>query len=168
MLFQGEEWGAGTPFLYFTDHQDPALAKAVTEGRAREFESFGWAGEVPDPQSKDSFERSKLDWSEPEHPPHAELLDWHRRLIAIRASRAFAGGRAKPKIRFDEKARWLRFELGGVLAAFNFGDAPRRIPLPAGAWETVLDSLSGLQGAAGVAGASVPIAAHGTSIYRKR
>ena len=35
MLFQGEEWGASTPFQYFTDHSDPALGRAVSEGRRR-------------------------------------------------------------------------------------------------------------------------------------
>jgi len=48
LLFQGEEWGASTPFLYFTDHQDPQLGRLVSEGRTREFASFGWVGGVPD------------------------------------------------------------------------------------------------------------------------
>ena len=42
MLFAGEEWGASTPFLYFTDHTDPKLGKAVSDGRRREFAAFGW------------------------------------------------------------------------------------------------------------------------------
>src|SRR5258707_13026794 len=37
LLFQGEEWGAETPFLYFTDHGDPDLGRRVAEGRSREF-----------------------------------------------------------------------------------------------------------------------------------
>ncbi len=64
LVFQGEEWGATTPFLYFTDHQDSALGRLVAEGRAKEFGSFRWAGEVPNPQELRTFERSKLDWSE--------------------------------------------------------------------------------------------------------
>ena len=176
MLFQGEEWGAGTPFLYFTDHQDPNLARAVTEGRTREFASFQWAGEVPDPQAAETFERSKLDWSEMTRSPHAELLDWHRRLIALRAARPLGKGRAKPKVKFDEKAQWLRFEYAGLVAAFNFGDAPRRVPLPAGSWELTLGSdpereSAGRAGAApdeGNAGGAVSIPGHGIMIYRKR
>ncbi|MGZ3678250.1 MAG: malto-oligosyltrehalose trehalohydrolase, partial [Ktedonobacterales bacterium] len=51
MLFQGEEWGATTPFQYFTDHQDANLARAVSEGRRNEFAAFGWnPDDVPDPQ----------------------------------------------------------------------------------------------------------------------
>ncbi len=64
MLFMGEEWGATTPFLYFTDHQDPELAEAVRQGRRSEFSGHGWAEmypdeavdgelEVPDPQDPD-------------------------------------------------------------------------------------------------------------------
>jgi len=85
MLWMGEEWGARTPWCYFTSHPDPALAEAVRQGRRREFASFGWAPEdVPDPQSPLTFERSRLDWSEPGRPEHAELLDWHKALIALR------------------------------------------------------------------------------------
>ena len=43
MIFMGEEWAATTPFQFFTDFEEPELAKAVTEGRRREFESHGWA-----------------------------------------------------------------------------------------------------------------------------
>jgi maltooligosyltrehalose trehalohydrolase len=180
MLFQGEEWGAATPFLYFTDHQDPALAAAVTAGRTREFASFRWAGEVPDPQAPATFERSKLDWSELSRSPHEELLDWHRRLIALRASRSMHAGRARPKVRFDQKAQWLRVEHAGLLAAFNFGAAPRRVPLPAGAWELVLRSdpegvssqraaaVAGAGEAARTADAAEIVEAHGIRVYRRR
>ena len=169
MLFQGEEWGAGTPFLYFTDHQDPKLAHAVSEGRVREFASFGWAEEVPDPQAAETFERSKLDWSEMTRPRHAELLDWYRRLIALRASRSLGRGRAKPKVRFDEKAQWLRFEHAGLAALFNFGDAPCRIPLPAGSWIPALasDAGDGSPARADHSG-TMEIAGHGTFIYCRR
>ncbi len=85
MLFMGEEWGAGTPFQYFTDHPDPDLGRAVSEGRRQEFAAFGWKPEdVPDPQDVATFQRSKLDWTEIDRLPHAEVLAWHRDLIALR------------------------------------------------------------------------------------
>ncbi|MFD0904455.1 malto-oligosyltrehalose trehalohydrolase [Actinomadura sediminis] len=84
MLFMGEEWGASTPWCYFTDHVDPDLGRAVSEGRRREFARHGWAGDVPDPQDPETFRRSVLDWSEAGGPPHRELLGWHRALIALR------------------------------------------------------------------------------------
>ncbi|MFE7121604.1 malto-oligosyltrehalose trehalohydrolase, partial [Streptomyces sp. NPDC057654] len=85
MLFMGEEWGARTPWQYFTDHPDPELAEAVRTGRRREFAAHGWAEEdIPDPQSPATRERSCLDWSEPGQAPHDELLAWYRRLIELR------------------------------------------------------------------------------------
>jgi maltooligosyltrehalose trehalohydrolase len=86
MLFMGQEWGARTPFLYFTDHE-PDLGRQVTEGRRREFRAFAAFGEqVPDPQDPQTFERSRLDWSERQRPEHASVLAWHRELFGLRAS----------------------------------------------------------------------------------
>jgi maltooligosyltrehalose trehalohydrolase len=85
MLFMGEEWAAGTPFQYFTDHEDPELGRAVTEGRRREFAAFGWSPEgVPDPQAPETFERSKLRWAERHEGAHGRILDWYRQLLALR------------------------------------------------------------------------------------
>ncbi|WP_414167688.1 malto-oligosyltrehalose trehalohydrolase [Streptoverticillium reticulum] len=85
MLFMGEEWGARTPWQYFTDHTDPALAEAVRKGRRREFAAHGWPeDEIPDPQDPATRDRSCLDWNERERTPHAELLAWYRQLIALR------------------------------------------------------------------------------------
>ncbi|HTV97503.1 MAG TPA: malto-oligosyltrehalose trehalohydrolase [Steroidobacteraceae bacterium] len=172
LLFQGEEWGARTPFLYFTDHQDPELGRAVSAGRAREFERFRWAGEVPDPQSPETFERCKLDWMELDSPLHADLLDWYRRLIAVRAARPGRGARARPKVRFDERAAWLRLEFEGVLALCNFADVARRITLPAGSWTLALRSdeaettaATAQTAAAEAAAARLP--AHATWVYRR-
>ena len=84
LLFQGEEWGASTPFLFFTGHEDPELARAVRDGRRRELAALGWDPEtVPDPQARGTFERS-LRWSERSHGACRDLLDWYRRLIALR------------------------------------------------------------------------------------
>jgi len=59
MLFMGEEYAEENPFLFFTDYQDPALKKAVAEGRREEFASFGWQ-DIPNPQDESTFFRSKL------------------------------------------------------------------------------------------------------------
>jgi len=165
LLFQGEEWGARTPFLYFTDHQDSELGRLVSEARAREFQSFRWGGEIPDPQARATFERSKLDWAELREPQHAELLDWYRALIALRKSRTEPAP-TKAKARFDAQAEWLRYEYAGVLAVFNFAKVPRRIALPADEWDVVLDSEAGGSGRGGSAEAEFP--AHVTRIFRRR
>ncbi len=46
-------------------------------------------------------------------------------------------------MKFDADARWLQFQHAGVLALFNFADEPRRVPLPAGAWDLALSSEPG-------------------------
>ena len=84
MLFQGEEWSASTPFFYFTDHVDPALARAVREGRERAFEGVP---DVPDPQDPKTFLASRLDFDELRLPLHADTLAFYRTLIALRRSR---------------------------------------------------------------------------------
>jgi maltooligosyltrehalose trehalohydrolase len=164
LLFQGEEWGARTPFLYFTDHEDEELGKRVSEGRAREFESFRWSGEIPDPQARETFERSKLDWSELDRPGHAELLDWYRRLIALRRERR-EGGRGKPKVKFDADAKWLRLEHAGLVSLFNFADRPRSIAMPAGEWAPALSSDAAAEARA--PGSSVELLPRVTRIYRR-
>ena len=65
MLFQGEEWAATSPFLYFADHEDRELARQVSEGWARYARVSGlWLGTlqtIPEPQKATRrFERSKL------------------------------------------------------------------------------------------------------------
>lgn len=141
MLFQGEEWGASSPFLYFCDFADPELARAVREGRRREFAAFGWRPEdVPDPLDRATFLRAKLDWSELEREPHAEVLAWHRALVRLRRERPeLRDGRfPTEQVRCDERDRWLAFARGSVLVACNFADRANAIPCEAGAETRVL------------------------------
>ncbi|VBB44504.1 Malto-oligosyltrehalose trehalohydrolase [uncultured Desulfatiglans sp.] len=139
LIFQGEEWGASTPFQYFTDHQDKDLARAVREGRRKEFAAFGWEPEdVPDPQDFATFERSRLDWGEISKTPHDELLAWHRSLIALRRSEPDLRAGARPGVSFSEEEGWLSVRRGNVLVLCNLGAAARRIPLPSGAPRYVL------------------------------
>ncbi|MFJ4173232.1 malto-oligosyltrehalose trehalohydrolase [Microbacterium sp. NPDC089696] len=88
MLFMGEEWGASTPWQFFTSHPEPELGRATAEGRIGEFAKMGWdPARVPDPQDPGTFERSHLRWSELEEPAHARLLSLYRRLTALRRDR---------------------------------------------------------------------------------
>ncbi|WP_243762725.1 malto-oligosyltrehalose trehalohydrolase [Allobranchiibius sp. CTAmp26] len=84
MLFMGEEWGASTKWAYFTDHQEPELAKAVSEGRRNEFAEHGWGDAVPDPQAASTAEDSTLRWDEVARPDHTRLLAWYQELIRLR------------------------------------------------------------------------------------
>lgn len=146
MLFMGEEWAAGTPWQFFTDHTDPDLAEAVRRGRRREFAAHGWAEEdVPDPQDPATRRRSCLDWSEPEREPHSRVLAWYRRLIALRREQPDLTDPdlADTKVAYDAAARWLAFRRGDVRVAVNLGKEPAAIPLGTGraevlaAWDTV-------------------------------
>jgi maltooligosyltrehalose trehalohydrolase len=126
MLFQGEEWAASTPFLYFTDHEDKELGRLVSEGRRKEFAAFGWhAEDIPDPQDPTTFESSKLQWNELNEPAHAEMLDWYRTLIAFRREtpELINGSLADVEIRYDEDQKWLTMQRGPVLVAANVGPA---------------------------------------------
>jgi maltooligosyltrehalose trehalohydrolase len=148
LLFQGEEWGASTPFLYFTDHQDPELGRLVAEGRSKEFSAFRWQGAVPNPQELSTFERSKLIWSELSQPRHAELFDWYRQLIRLKKDRPEMPRESKadaprPQVNFDEAAQWLTFVHNGVLVALNGLDRAQRVPMPGGEWNLVMRSDSG-------------------------
>ncbi len=141
MIFQGEEWGATAPFPYFTDHEDPALARAVREGRRREFAAFGWKPEeVPDPQDPATFGDARLDWEERERGEHAAVLAWYRGLLALRARvPALRDGRmAAARVAVDPEANWLRMERGPVTVAAAFGPGSVRVPLDPGRPRTVL------------------------------
>ena len=143
MLFQGEEWGASTRFFYFTDYHEPELANSVREGRCREFAAFGWKPEdTADPQARDTFEQSKLNWDEISKPPHAEILDWHKQLIKLRRSQADLsdGDLNKVEVRYDEKDRWLVLERGSITVVCNFSDRPQRVPISVQSPKVLLSS----------------------------
>ena len=136
MLFAGEEWGASTPFQYFTDHPDEELGRAVSEGRRAEFAAFGWAvEEVPDPQAAETFARSRLDWAEAALPDHARILDWHRSLIELRREHPELrdGDLSAVDVEFDDAGQWLRYRRGSIEVAFNVGEEVRSIPCAAAA-----------------------------------
>jgi maltooligosyltrehalose trehalohydrolase len=85
MLFQGQEFAASTPFLFFADHK-LEIAKMVRKGRAEflsQWRDLG-AGEIAydDPSKSETFLKCKLDWSERE--THQEWLVLHKDLLQLR------------------------------------------------------------------------------------
>jgi maltooligosyltrehalose trehalohydrolase len=131
MLFMGEEWGASTPWQFFTSHPEPELGKATAEGRIAEFAKMGWdPAVVPDPQDPETFWRSKLDWSEPQTGAHAALLDLHRRLIDLRHRLPELTDPRFPTIDAvaDDAAGTIVLRRGGVTVAANLGIAESRVP----------------------------------------
>jgi maltooligosyltrehalose trehalohydrolase len=89
MLFMGQEWAAGSPFLFFTDHH-ANLGRKVTEGRRREFRHFSAFADphardrIPDPQNPATVLASRLRWDEQAQQPHAAVLRLYRRLLQLR------------------------------------------------------------------------------------
>ena len=132
MLFQGEEWAAGSPFLYFADHRDRELARQVSEGRKREFLAFGWdPSTIPDPENQATFERSKLNWNELSGPAHAEMLDWYRQLIQLRRTTPSlnSGEPGNTKVAYSEEQRWLRVTRGRTVIASSLASSAVSVPL---------------------------------------
>jgi maltooligosyltrehalose trehalohydrolase len=157
MLFQGEEWGASTPFQFFTSHPEPELGRATAEGRIAEFERMGWdPAIVPDPQDPATYERSKLDWTERAHGRHARLLAAYQRLAELRRTLpqltdpAFGHLAATA----DEDTRLFTLRRGDLLLAVNFGEQQQRVP---GEWDVLFATASGAGSGAG----GVLLPAHG-------
>ena len=131
LLFQGEEWAAATPFLYFTDHE-AELGAQVSAGRRREFAAFGWDGaSIPDPQDPRTFARSQLRWDELGREPHSTMLAWYRALIGLRREiPSLRDGRyAEAEVSADETRALLVVRRRDVLIACNFSTEPQAVPL---------------------------------------
>lgn len=171
MLFMGEEWGASTPFQYFTDHSEPELAEAVRNGRRREFAAFGWDPErIPDPQAESTFAASKLRWEELAGPAAAQLLDFYRHLIELRRNEPSlrTDDRESVRVEFDEQDRWLALLRGEITVVANFSEQFRQLPLD----RLALDGVSVkplLCSGAGpdVSGAHATVPPHSISILAK-
>jgi maltooligosyltrehalose trehalohydrolase len=168
MLFMGEEWGADTPWQFFTDHTDPLFADAVSNGRRSEFARHGWKfAEVPDPQDQETFLRSKLDWTQPDREPYRSLLAWYRALLSLRRARPELTDPRLDQVRVDysEGDQWLVVHRGPLRIAVNFGGSPVLIPLggePGTVSDKSLILLASRPGIAGdAAGLQVPPATFG-------
>ncbi|MBZ4487570.1 malto-oligosyltrehalose trehalohydrolase [Microbacterium sp. cx-55] len=137
MLFMGEEWGASTPWQFFTSHPEEWLGDAVRKGRTAEFAEMGWDESiVPDPQDPATFRRSVLDWSEAADGEHARLLQLYRDLARLRRERpeltdpAFGqlgGETADPDAAPDARRFVLR--RGALAVLVNLSAEPWVVPL---------------------------------------
>jgi maltooligosyltrehalose trehalohydrolase len=163
MLFMGEEFGASSPFDYFTSFADPALARAVSEGRRREYEPFFKSRAFPDPQAPETFDRSRIDWAESTCSPHSELLAFYRALIALRkANRCLSNCRKDlTQVDFSEAKRWMIIRRGDpsgevALTFCNLSAQEQEVPLPAGASGARLVLFTGDQRFGGAPRTSLP------------
>lgn len=161
MLFQGQEFLSGHPFLYFTDH-DAELGRAVTEGRHREFGTFrafadpGSILAIPDPQDEATFARSILDGDSGTYGLGLLSRGLYRAALGIRETdsvlREYRVQRLLIGTNTRARALVLRFNASGGTRwlAANFGEA-LEVGLPgADQPEIILSSNEGRFGGNGV------------------
>jgi maltooligosyltrehalose trehalohydrolase len=112
LLFMGEEFADTAPFQFFTSFGDPGLAKAVSEGRRREFEDLAHATDFADPQACETFEHSRVSWDLIGEPAHSGMLRLYRELIALRDQWPCLKNCRKDLtwVHVDEAARTLRMD----------------------------------------------------------
>ncbi len=150
LLFMGEEYGEDAPFQYFISHQDPYLVQAVREGRKREFAAFLKGEEIPDAQSGETFQRSKLRWESRNDGAHGVLLRFFRTLIELRKRIPALSHLDKHTLDVwqseAQKTVWFhRWNADShILCILNFQDRVSDIPLipPEGSWRIILDSAA--------------------------
>jgi maltooligosyltrehalose trehalohydrolase len=147
LLFMGEEYAEEAPFQYFVSHSDAALAETVRKGRAAEFGAFACDQSPPDPQSPDTFFRSRLNWDRREIGKHAVLLRFYRRLIRLRKETPALIQPDKRRLEVSEKLdavltwrRWRGEDQAFGLMNFSRERAEVRFEIPGGNWRKVLDS----------------------------
>jgi maltooligosyltrehalose trehalohydrolase len=148
LLFMGEEYGEDQPFFYFVNHSDAELIEAVRKGRKEEFEAFEWQGDPADPQSAETFLKSKIRWEKRNEGRHKVLLDYYKNLIKLRRDIPALSNLDKNSLDVfgleDEKLLLMRRWQDGseVFSVFNFNDVDARLaaPLTAGVWKKILDS----------------------------
>lgn len=118
LFFMGQEWAAATPFQFFTNHEEE-LGRRVTEGRRDEFSGFALFRDpaarekIPDPQSAEIFQRSKLRWEELEKENHAATLRLYVELLRLR--------RSLPALRDRARSRWQALPADDGVVRLLFG-----------------------------------------------
>jgi len=167
LLFQGQEFAASNPFLYFADH-NPELAKLVKQGRMQfmsQFRSITGIMKmlISDPADPDTFRKSKLDFSERES--HRPVYEMHRDLLRIRAEDPAFRDLRQEAIQgavLGPDAFVIRYFVGGIrdrILVVNMGKDldldPAPEPLlapPAGcSWRLMWSSENPRYGGAGIA-----------------
>jgi maltooligosyltrehalose trehalohydrolase len=146
LLFMGEEYGETAPFLYFTDHSDLALGKAVRDGRRAEFAGLHGEREVPDPQGHSTFLDSKLDHSLSSKAKHSILLAFYKELLRLRKFHPAFQNLDAAGIECSVVGNGLIVHRSSngkeSMLIFNFGDQPTKYSFPTStsSWNKLIDS----------------------------
>ncbi|MBC7791912.1 MAG: malto-oligosyltrehalose trehalohydrolase [Anaerolineae bacterium] len=170
LIFMGQEYGETNPFQYFVSHDDRDLCELVRAGRRKEFEAFGWGDEIPDPESEETFVRSRLDRSKVSEPRHAAIHTLYRDLIQLRKSEgALRPGAPAVRVEHDESEGWIALTLTPksgreLLAVYNFSRAESHMPAPVtdrgSVWMSVLSTTDRKYGGDGMCFRKAPGSGH--------
>ena len=160
LIFQGQEFHASSPFLYFTDH-NAELGRLVTQGRREEFSEFTAFSDprvrerIPDPQAEATFEMSKLPLREADIGLGSLCQDFYRELLALRRDDNVlaAARRARAPVTATPAGQAVLVEIqaaaGRVCIAVNFG-GDVELPLPVDGMELVVSTAEPRFGGNGV------------------
>ena len=149
LLFMGEEYGEPAPFQYVISHTDPELVEAVRRGRREEFSGFDWRGEVPDPQSEETFRRCVLRREACcVEPSHRALYEFYRELVRVRKAAPEISLAQKEEVQAQgfavEQALLVLFgqPAPSLLLVLGFAGTPHGLDfqIPEGTWKKLLDS----------------------------
>lgn len=146
LIFMGEEYGEPAPFQYFVSHSDLHLIEAVRKGRMEEFESFDHSLDVPDPQSAETFQRSRLNWNLHNQGRHKVLRDFYRELFRLRREVPALAHLDMETLEIEATPgtlflrRWSRSSQ--IFVIFHFDSDSRELvaALPRGSWRKLIDS----------------------------
>lgn len=147
LLFMGEDYGETAPFLFFTDYQSKELTAAVRSGRKKEFTNFHWKGEVPDPQSIETFKRSKLNWQQRYSDRGKKIAAYYHTLIELKRKHQVFHSTTDRQIKYatnEENILFVHKQLGtveaGIIANVSKKEARYNFPFEGGTYVKVLDS----------------------------
>lgn len=148
LLFMGEEYGETAPFLFFTDYQDENLKRAVRLGRKQEFADFRWKGDFPDPQSEETFEKSKINWQLRYSETRKKIAAYYRTLIRLRSKQSLFHSKPHRQIKAVTRVgedilliqRENRYSKAGMLANFARKNQTIDFPSEEGSFFKAVDS----------------------------
>jgi maltooligosyltrehalose trehalohydrolase len=155
----GQEFGASSPFQFFTDHT-PELGKLVTQGRRKEFQAFSQFADphtrerIPDPQAESTFFNSKLRLDEASRTPGSDISALYQRLLNLRGSdpvlsvqdrQAMEAKALSPQVLAVRRWRTMaphegKESLAERLLLVNFGATDARVDDFGGTWRPLLES----------------------------
>ncbi len=126
MLFMGEEYGEEAPFLFFEDFSDKKIIDGAREGRKRE---YSFRGEEPrDPHYIETFEDSKLRWETLEERDNRGILEYYRKLIALKKSgRLGPVDRDKVRVILDSMSEIIKIQSPHTVTLLNFSHKVQKV-----------------------------------------